>query len=68
MFTVLARIHEEHDLRLVLLAALICVTAAACACGFYRRARRSSGAFRSAWLWLGGMVGGSGVWATHFIA
>jgi signal transduction histidine kinase/ActR/RegA family two-component response regulator len=68
VFTVLACIPQEHDLRLVLLAALICVTAVAAACGFYRRARRSSGTFRTAWLWLGGMVGGCGVWATHFIA
>ncbi|HEY3796809.1 MAG TPA: MHYT domain-containing protein [Caulobacteraceae bacterium] len=68
MFTVLACIHQEHDLRLVALAALICVIAVFSAFGFFHRALRSSGVFRFAWLWLAGLVGGSGVWATHFIA
>ena len=67
MFTVLTCIRQEHDLRFVALAALICVVAATSAFGFYRAARRSSRG-RLAWIALTGLVGGSGVWATHFIA
>ena len=67
MFTVLYCIRQEHDLRFVALAALICVVAAGSAFGFYRAARRSprSGSRGSR---LTGLVGGSGIWATHFIA
>jgi len=68
MFTVLACIHDQHDLRLVALAALICVLAVVSAFGFFRRAMHSSTVFRAGWLGLTGLVGGLGVWATHFIA
>jgi signal transduction histidine kinase/NO-binding membrane sensor protein with MHYT domain len=67
LFTVLYCIRQEHDLRFVALAALICVVAAGSAFGFYRAARRSP-RFRLAWIALTGLVGGSGIWATHFIA
>ncbi|HEX3408194.1 MAG TPA: MHYT domain-containing protein [Caulobacteraceae bacterium] len=67
MFTVLTCIRQEHDLRFVVLAALICVVAAVSAFGFYRAARRSPKT-RLAWIALTGLVGGSGIWATHFIA
>jgi signal transduction histidine kinase/ActR/RegA family two-component response regulator len=68
MWTVLLCVHEKHDPRLVVLAALICVVAVTAAFGFYHRSRRGSAGFRAAWLGLTGVVGGSGVWATHFIA
>jgi len=67
VFTVLTCIRQEHDLRFVVLAALICVVAAISAFGFYRAARRSP-RVRFAWIGLTGAVGGSGIWATHFIA
>ena len=67
MFTVLTCIRQEHDLRFVALAALICVVAAVSTFGFYRRARGRL-AVRGAWVGLAGLVGGSGIWATHFIA
>ncbi|HET6971504.1 MAG TPA: MHYT domain-containing protein, partial [Phenylobacterium sp.] len=69
MFAVLLCITREHDLRLVLVAALICATACCAAFGFHLRALRASGAaMRWAWIGLTGLVAGSGVWATHFIA
>ena len=68
MFTVLACVHDQHDLRLVVLAALICVLAVASAFTFFERGRRDTTVFRAGWLALTGLVGGSGVWATHFIA
>jgi signal transduction histidine kinase/NO-binding membrane sensor protein with MHYT domain/ActR/RegA family two-component response regulator len=67
VFTVLTCIQQEHDLRFVALAALICVVAAVSAFGFYRAARRSPKT-RLAWITLTGLVGGSGIWATHFVA
>jgi len=67
VYTVLTCIQQEHDLRFVALAALICVVAAVSAFGFYRAARRSPKT-RLAWIMLTGLVGGSGIWATHFVA
>ena len=68
MFAVLTCIVVQHDLRLVVLAALICVTASGTAFGFHLRSLKTAGNFRSAWTAMTGLVAGSGVWATHFIA
>nr|MEA2798432.1 hypothetical protein [Phenylobacterium sp.] len=68
MFAVLTCIFVQHDLRLVLVAAVICVVASGTAFGFHGRAIKASGGLRSAWLGLTGLVAGSGVWATHFMA
>ena len=68
MLAVLTCIFVQHDLRLVVLAALICVTACCTAFGFHARALKSAGPLRLAWLALTGLVAGSGVWATHFMA
>jgi signal transduction histidine kinase/NO-binding membrane sensor protein with MHYT domain/BarA-like signal transduction histidine kinase len=59
---------QAHDLRLVLLAAVICIVACACALSAYRRAVLTSGAFRNAWAALVACLLGCGVWATHFVA
>lgn len=68
MFSVLNCIAFDHDLRLVLLAALVCAAACVGAFGCYGRGLQASGA-QVRWLWIGltGVVAGSGVWATHFI-
>jgi diguanylate cyclase (GGDEF)-like protein/PAS domain S-box-containing protein len=57
-----------HDLRLVGLAALVCVLASFAAVNLLRHARKSSGQMR--WLWLGvsAVSTGFGIWATHFVA
>jgi len=68
LFTVLTCIHAQHDLRLVALAAAICLAAVVLTFWFYRRARRGSAGFRAAWLGLTALVCGTGVWATHFVA
>ena len=68
MLSVLTCIVTEHDLRLVVVAALICATSCAAAFGSHIRSLRSRGAMRWAWSGLTGMVAGAGVWATHFIA
>ncbi|MDB5439134.1 MAG: hypothetical protein JWM33_1561, partial [Caulobacteraceae bacterium] len=68
MFAVLTCLHEQHDLRLVVVAGLICLIASTTAFGFHKRSLAVHGGFRLAWLSLTGLVAGSGVWATHFIA
>ncbi|MDB5423385.1 MAG: integral rane sensor hybrid histidine kinase, partial [Phenylobacterium sp.] len=68
MFAVLTCIFVQHDLRLVVVAALICVTACCTAFAFHIRGLKASGGLRWAWLGLTGLVAGSGVWATHFMA
>ncbi len=68
MFAVLTCIFAQHDLRLVAVAAAICVVASCTAFGFHARAVRASGSLQWAWLALSAFVAGSGVWATHFIA
>ena len=69
MLSVLTCIFVQHDLRLVVVAALICATACSAAFGFHLRSLKSAGSTMSwAWLALTGLVAGSGVWATHFVA
>jgi signal transduction histidine kinase/CheY-like chemotaxis protein len=69
MFSVLACIAVDHDLKLVVLAALVCATACAAAFGFHLRSLQAAGStVRWVWAALTGVVAGSGVWATHFVA
>jgi len=68
LFAVLTCIFVQHDLRLVAVAAVICALACSTAFGFHIRALRVSGVLRWAWAGLAGLVAGSGVWATHFMA
>jgi signal transduction histidine kinase/NO-binding membrane sensor protein with MHYT domain/ActR/RegA family two-component response regulator len=68
LFAVLTCIFVQHDLRLVAAAALVCIVAASTAFGFHARGLKALGGLRWAWLGLSGIVAGSGVWATHFLA
>jgi len=69
MLSVLSCIVVEHEPRLVVLAALVCATACAAAFGFHLKSLAATGpATRWAWIALTGLVAGSGVWATHFVA
>lgn len=65
---VLACIAVDHDLRLVLVAALVCAIAAGAAFGAHGRLQRAHGVTRWVWAALTALVAGSGAWATHFIA
>ena len=67
MLRVYACIAEEHDLRLILVAGLICLLAAFTAFSIVEQARRATRR-RGAWLVAAGFVSGTGIWATHFIA
>jgi signal transduction histidine kinase len=69
MFRLFACISEEHDIRLVVLAGLICVLGAFTAFSLLRRAAAApSPRARLAWLSAAAIVAGSGVWTTHFLA
>ncbi len=61
-------IATEHDLRLVGLAAFICVLASVTAINLLRHARKSKGRMRSLWLAVSAISTGFGIWATHFVA
>jgi diguanylate cyclase (GGDEF)-like protein/PAS domain S-box-containing protein len=67
MLRVYSCITAEHDFRLVLVAAAICLLCAFTAFAIFEQARRTS-ARTSAWIALAGFVAGTGIWATHFIA
>ena len=68
MWHVVGCITGEHDLRLVALAAALCLFASATTLGPLERARANTGNVRVLWLSGAGVVFGSGIWATHFVA
>src|SRR5688572_17233233 len=67
MLRVYTCLAEEHDLRLVVVAGLICFLAAFTTFLMVEQARRGSGR-RAAWLVAAGFVCGTGIWSTHFLA
>jgi signal transduction histidine kinase/CheY-like chemotaxis protein len=68
MLQLLTCITTQHDLRLVLAAALICVISAVTAFRFKEMARKAEGQIRTRRLIFCALTAGGGVWATHFIA
>jgi diguanylate cyclase len=68
MLQVYACITQQHDLRLVALAGLICLLAAYTAFSLAGRAAAASRRAKLAWIMTAGLATGCGVWATHFIA
>ncbi len=67
MQTVLHSILASHDLRLVLLAALVCTLSAFSGIGLLARARSTQGRQRLIWLSIAAIAVGFGIWSTHFI-
>src|SRR5258708_28924299 len=68
MFHGLGCVLQQHDLRLVLLAAVLCLFACAAAMRMIARSRTASGRLRIFWLGAAGVVAGCGIWGTHFVA
>ena len=68
MLRILTCLTVEHDLRLVLLAALICFLSCYVAVTLTQRALVTKGTARNLWLGAAGTSSGFGIWATHFIA
>lgn len=67
MITVLTCITTEHDLRLVLLAALVCAIGTYITVRLLLRAQDET-ASTSIWPYLAGVAFGASIWSTHFIA
>ncbi len=68
MTTILACITEQHDLLLVIIAALVCFAGSWATIRLYRRALATTAMEKSAWLVLTAVVAGASIWCTHFIA
>src|ERR1700736_4209928 len=68
MYKIYNCIAHAHDLRLVGLAALVCVLASFAAINLLRHARKSTGRMRGVWLAVSAISTGFGIWATHFVA
>ncbi|MCP5411658.1 MAG: response regulator [Alphaproteobacteria bacterium] len=68
MFKILGCVTTQHDLRLVLVAAVICLLACATFTHMLMRMRVASGRHFLAWLVAAGFVAACGIWGTHFIA
>ncbi len=58
----------DHDWRLVVLAATVCLLASAVAISLFHRAQATAGRTRLVWITLDAAAAGCGIWATHFIA
>lgn len=58
----------EHDYRLVLLAAAICLFSSYTSMSLLQRARQAEDGAKKHWTVLTAIAAGAGVWATHFVA
>jgi len=68
MYRVLYCLKDQHDWKLVLLAAAVCIFSSVVAILTIERARSTTGTQRMQWVLTAGAAGGFGIWATHFIA
>jgi diguanylate cyclase (GGDEF)-like protein len=67
MLRVYACIVQEHDLRLVVVAVIICLLASSIAFSAFDQALRDRSR-KLLWIALAATVAGLGIWATHFVA
>jgi diguanylate cyclase len=65
---VISCIVTEHNLWLVLLAAIVCIAGSFVTMQLLERALRTEGAQRSGWIFQTAAAAGSSVWCTHFVA
>jgi len=68
MFRVVDCIIQDHDLKLVVLAGVLCLFACITAMSLVGRSRASTGRAQILWVAGAGFVAGCGIWATHFVA
>ncbi|WP_275783903.1 putative bifunctional diguanylate cyclase/phosphodiesterase [Pararhizobium gei] len=68
MLKILSCIATEHDYRLLALAVLVCGLGSVLTMRLFARVRRTTGFQKMNWLFLSGVIGGSTIWTTHFIA
>jgi diguanylate cyclase (GGDEF)-like protein len=65
---VISCLFVEHNLWLVALAAIVCVSGSGITFGLYSRARERTGLQKHGWTFLTAVAAGSSIWCTHFIA
>jgi diguanylate cyclase len=65
---VISCVVTDHNLWLVLLAAVVCTIGCMVSVRLLERARRTEGLQRVGWVLQTALVAGSSVWATHFVA
>jgi diguanylate cyclase (GGDEF)-like protein len=68
MFEVLTCLVVDHDVRYTIMAVLVCLLGSFLTVRLFSRARKVDGLQRLNWLFLCGMIGGSTIWTTHFVA
>lgn len=68
MMNVISCIVYSHDIRLVLLAALVCAAGSHATIRLAYRASRSAAMEKAAWLLMASIVAGASIWCVHFIA
>lgn len=68
MYRVIGCLTQEHDLRLVALAAFVCVLGASLTVMLSRRLLQANGRRKQIQLGLTSVIGGATIWSTHFIA
>ena len=65
---VVSCLFTEHNLWLVLLAAIVCISGSGITFSLYNRARERNGWQKHGWIFLTAVAAGSSIWCTHFIA
>ncbi|MCV9961301.1 EAL domain-containing protein [Pararhizobium sp. BT-229] len=68
MLKILSCIAIDHNYGLLALATLVCVLGSVLTMRLYARVRRTVGVQKVNWLFMSGVIGGSTIWTTHFIA
>ncbi|MGA9890928.1 MAG: MHYT domain-containing protein [Xanthobacteraceae bacterium] len=68
MFRVFNCLATQHDLRLVVVAGIICFMSSLTAITLFNRARAMAGKARLIWIAAAGAASGCGIWSTHFVA
>ena len=68
MYRVFSCLATGHDPWLLTLAICVCIAAATTTFALYSIACQSADYRRLAWAALAGACGGTGIWATHFVA
>ncbi|NLS20971.1 EAL domain-containing protein [Rhizobium sp. P40RR-XXII] len=68
MFSVIACIRDDHDFRLILVAAIICLIGSLATMLLFSRAQECQSHHRRYWIVAAAFASGVGIWATHFIA
>src|SRR6476620_358949 len=68
MFQIYNCLTTQHDWRLVIIAAVVCLLASLVTISLLYRALVAGGNSRLTWIAIAGAASGCGIWTTHFIA